>query len=119
VPELAFGPLVPVEAELERVRGVAAHLEEGRPPLRVEEVEVVVVHVHRLAPEREVDVAGPLLLRRGPGPGPLLGDADHHHPGRCGEALPILLDDVVLALALPELDPRDAARFNTTPATAV
>ena len=44
VPELPLRPLVPVQAALHGVRGVAAHLQEGGPPRGIEHVDVVMIH---------------------------------------------------------------------------
>jgi len=49
---LAFGPLVPVEPDLRRVREVGADLDEPRPPVRVQDVEVVDADSTFLAEER-------------------------------------------------------------------
>ena len=109
-PELALGPLVAVEAQLERVGRVAAHLEEGRPPVGVDHVDVVVVHIDRLPPEGEMHVAPLLGLGRRPARGAFLRHAHQHDPRGRGEAVPVLLDDVILALPLGELDPRNPSR---------
>jgi len=66
------------------------------------------IDVHGPPAEGEVDQLPLDLLGRRPGRGPFLGHADQHHPFRGGELLTVALDDVVLALTLGELDPRDA-----------
>ena len=41
----------------------------------------------------------------------LLRPADEHHPLLCGERGEVLMHDVVLPLALDEIDPRNALRL--------
>lgn len=74
---LALRPLVPVQAEPDRIGGVAAALPERRAPLAVVDIEVVVVGQGRLAAELEVGMG----VRAALAPAPpdacaLLGDAD-------------------------------------------
>ena len=45
--QLPLRPFVPIEAELDRIRRVAADLDERRPPLWVEDVDGGVVRAHR------------------------------------------------------------------------
>lgn len=108
VPELPLRPLVPVEAALHGVRGVAAHLQEGGPPRGIEHVDVVMIHADGLPAVGEVDVAPPPLFRGGPGLGLLLRHTDADHAVGAPEPRAVPLHHRVLPLALVELDPGDA-----------
>jgi len=105
---LALGPFMPVETQLERVGRVATDLDERRPPLPIDDVDVVVVHVDGFPLPGEMHPGPPPGLGRVPRPGPLLRYPDEHDAGGGGEAVPVLLDNVILAFPLPELDPRIA-----------
>ena len=78
---LAFGPLVPVDPDLRRPRSIGADLDERRPELLIENVEVVRADAP-LVPE-EIKRRDPRLLRSVPGaPDPLelLGDDHRDNP---------------------------------------
>jgi hypothetical protein len=62
---------------------------------------------------------GPALALAGaPGPGALLGHPDQHDAGGRGKPLSVFLDEVVLALAFPKLDPRDPPQLTPGPKRA-
>ena len=107
VPELPLGPLVAIQAELEGVGGVAADLDERRPPLGVDQVDVIVVHVDRFPAEGEMHLAPLLGLGGRPAGGPLLRDPHEDDARGRGEPIAIPLDDVILALPFGEVDPGD------------
>ncbi len=109
--QLLLGPLVAVQAHPHGVRQVRPDLHEGRSPLAILKVEVVVVDEHRLAREVEVNpTLGTGLLLRLERARPLLGHADEHDPLSTGEPRPLLRCDVIFPLSTLELDDRDLAR---------
>lgn len=106
---LPLRPVVPVDAQLRVVREVGAELDEERTEIFIYAVKVEVVDhpggVHD--PRVGHTISVPTLL----GPeqrGLLLRPADEHHPLLRGERGQLLVHDIVLALALHEVDPRDA-----------
>ena len=98
---------MPIETDLDRIGRIATDLDEGRPPLRVDEIDVVVIGIDRLAKEDEVDQPAATLFRRTPRRGALLRDANHRDAAAPGQLVAIRLDDRVLALLFPEFNPRD------------
>src|SRR5262249_3198987 len=105
--QLPLGPFVAIEADLDRVRGVATNLDERGSPLGVEQVDVVVIDVNRSTMERELAKPPLASLRGRPAGGPLLGDADQHDPTPLAESLTVALDHGILPLPFAELDPGD------------
>ena len=107
---LALGELVSVEVDPHRVWRVSVGLDERRTPLRIEDVEVVVVDEHGLAGELEMRVCViAAIAPAAPRPRLLLRDAEHHHPAA---VLPLSLlhvpaGDVLLHVALGEPHHRD------------
>jgi hypothetical protein len=104
---LAFGPLVPVEAQLGVVGEVGAELEEERTEVGIHGVDVELVdhpggaHDPRIRVAIGVTAAFGAEQRR-----LLLRPADEQHPLLGGESGQVGVHDVVLALALDEVDPR-------------
>lgn len=102
-PQLLFGPLVAVEAELHGVGQITADLEESRAPLEILEVEVEVVDVDVVALEGEVHPpGGTYVLLAAERAGALLGHAQKDHAFRTLEPITVLRCHVVLALATLE-----------------
>ena len=107
---LAFGPLVPVDPNLGRVREVGADLDERRPEVVIPEVEVVAGDAAvGLVKGEPRDAVGSLALGAGEHVRVLLRDPDRGHPGPAGLGLrdevgPHLLD---LAVGLGEPHHRD------------
>lgn len=97
-----------VQAEFDRERCIAADLDEGRPPVAVDDVDVVVVHAHRAAGVLEVQVPALTLRHSVPGPDAFLGDSDQDDAMCPSKDLPVAFDDIVLAFSLAKFDPRDA-----------
>ena len=97
--ELALGPLMPVEPDLDGVGGVATDLDKGGAPLRVQEINVVVIDVDRFAKEREVAEPPGLLLRGSPGRRPVLGHANEDAAGPAGPFRAVGFDDLSLCVA--------------------
>ena len=104
---LALGPFVPVQTQLQRVGRVATDLDEGRPPLAVDHIDVVVVDVHRGPLPREMHPRPPLGLAGRPRPRAFLRHAHEHDARHRCEAVPIFLNQIIFPFALPELDPRN------------
>ena len=107
---LLLGPLVAVQIDPERERRVGDGLDERRPPVRITDVEVVVVRKDRLASIDEMRMpvraaVPPPTPRRGS----LLADPDHHHPEAALtlSALEMLTSDLLLHIPLDEPDRRD------------
>ena len=78
---LLLGPLVAIQIHPHRERRVRGRLDERRPPIRIADIEVVVVREDLLAAVLEMRVA----VRAAVAPPPprrraLLRDPDHHHP---------------------------------------
>ena len=97
--EVLLHPLVPVEAELDRIRQVRADLEERRAPVAIVHVEVVVVDGDGLAREIEGNLrAGAGSLVRLERAHLLLRHADDDDALAPDEALSISRDYVVLPL---------------------
>jgi hypothetical protein len=99
-----------VEAYLDRVRGVPTQLDERRSPVSIDEIDVVVIDVHGVPVEGEVNPTSIDLLGAGPGLGLLLGYTHQHHTFVRRELLAIGLDQLVFVLTLGELDPGNVAR---------
>src|SRR3954447_3404128 len=78
---LALGPFMPIEIQPDPVRRVGDRLDERRSPLRVTDVEVVVVDMRRLTAVFEVRmrVRAP-VAPASPDRRLLLRDTDHHDP---------------------------------------
>lgn len=76
----AFGPLVAVDPDLGRIGEVRADLDEARPEIGIEHVEVVDAHAALLLVEAELHVA--VIRRPAPAEDPLelLAGDDRHHP---------------------------------------
>jgi hypothetical protein len=101
---------VTVEVEPDRKRRVGDRLHERRPPVRVDEIEVVVVGKGRLAPELEVGVAvGSARAPAAPDRGTLPGDADQIDAAAALAlgARAITARDLLLRLARGEAHDRD------------
>ncbi len=114
--ELPLGPLVAVETDLDRIGGVAAHLDEGRAPLVIDDVDVVVVHAHRLAAEGEVHPAPLLRLARRPARGALLRDPHQDDARGPGEPRSILFNKIILLpILFLEFNPRHAPGLRPGP----
>lgn len=110
---LAFGPLVAVDAQLGVVREVGGELDEERPEVLVDRVDVEVVH-HRAGAHdprvgRSRDRVAAFLGAEHRGA--LLGPAHEQHPLAASEAGQMLPGDVVFALPLGEVDQRHALVF--------
>jgi hypothetical protein len=110
--QLALRPLVAVQVDPRREGRVGVGLDEGRPPLGVEQVEVEVVdHRHLASPLllRAAPVLGALLLPRAPHRCLLLGDADEHDARLTGlgRDLHVGTDELLFGLAFLEVDDRD------------
>src|SRR6266568_721317 len=97
-------PFVSVQAELDRVRQVGADLEEGGPPLRVLDIEVVVLHENRLAREVEERHMIPAALAGPERPRPLLRHHDQDDAFATLETHAMSVGDVVLPLATLKMD---------------
>jgi hypothetical protein len=104
--ELALGVLVAVDAELGRVGKVGTEFQKERPEVLVDAVEVVVVHHGRRFDD-------PRIRRSGLLPAPALGPhdsrlflraADVEHSFAAAESSEVVLRDLVLALALSEMN---------------
>src|ERR671919_2527003 len=78
-------------------------------------VPVVVVHAHRFPSPGEMHPSAALRPAGRPTPRPLLRHTHQHDAGRRREALAILLDEVILPFALPELNPRDVPGITPGP----
>jgi hypothetical protein len=107
---LALRPLVAVEADPGGEGRVGARLYEGRAPLAVAHVEVVVVDVDRLAAELEVRVGvAPAPAPAAPRERLLLRDADQDDPeaARALGGLDVAPRHLLLGLALGEAHDRD------------
>jgi hypothetical protein len=107
---LPLRPLVPVEAEPERVGPIAAALPERRPPLALLDREVAVVGQRR--PTRELEMGRPgraAAAPAGPDPRPLLHDADHQatETALTSGRLQARTRDPLPRLAAPETNDRD------------
>jgi len=113
--ELSLRPFVSVEADLDRIWGIAADLDEGRSPLGVEEIDVVVVHVDGFPEVDKFHEAAALLFGRGPRGGAFLGDANQDDATARVTARPVALNDRVFTFALPEFDPRNAVLVGPGP----
>src|SRR6266540_7019884 len=95
---LTFGPIVPVDPHLQRVREIAANLDEAQPERWVEDIKVV--HRHSAIGFVEAELWSVLL-----GASPiahehlldLLGDDDGHHSG-CGGLVDVFADVIELAV---------------------
>ena len=104
--QLALGPFVSVGAAPQRIGGIGAHLDEGRSPLGVREVEVPVVGHRGLAAPGDVGMAGAMpgvgvVDVAPPHRGPLLGLAHEHETwptGRCCRVL-VRTDQVLFGLS--------------------
>ncbi len=111
---LALGPLMAVQVDPYRVWGVRVGLDERRPPVRIEDVLVVVVDEHGLAIELEMRVrVTPAIAPTAPRERLLLRDAEHHHP-RTPVPLSLLhvrARDVLLDHVLGEPHHRDLPRL--------
>src|SRR6266478_633091 len=104
VAHLLLGPFVAVEAELDGIGQVAAHLDERGTPVPVLQVEVVVVDEGGLTGEVEAHAAlGPAALLGAKRPHFLLRDADEDDPFGRVELRPVLGREAVLALTSLEL----------------
>lgn len=101
--QLPLRPLVAIEADLDRVRLVAADLNKGRPG--VEHVDVVVVGTDRFARVDKCHEASTGLLGCRPRRCAFLRDANQHHTARLSKPIPVALDDGVLAFTLSKFDP--------------
>ncbi|HEY3693442.1 MAG TPA: hypothetical protein VGL46_24655 [Pseudonocardiaceae bacterium] len=103
---LSFGPLVAVDAQLGVVGEVRAELEEERPEIGVHGVGVEVVdhpgglHDPRIGITVAVAATFGSKQRR-----LLLRSSDEQHPFLSGEPGEVGMHDIVLALALGEVDP--------------
>ena len=111
--ELPFQPLVPIQTEFRGIGEVRTELDEERPEVLVENVEVVVIG-HRGRPD---DPGVPLPLRIPPLFGPkdtgfLLRLSDEQHALLALERREVLLRDVVLPLALLERHQIDPFRVD-------
>src|SRR6185295_17575712 len=80
---LAFGPLVPIDPDLHRVREIGTDFHKRRPEVIVPEIEVVTGDPPLGLGEREPHSRGlPGALSRQKHWGELLGDPDRGHPAR-------------------------------------
>jgi hypothetical protein len=107
---LAFGPLVPVEPNLDRVGEVRADLDERGTEVNVPQVEVETRHPPVRLGEREPrDTAGAVALRGREHVLVFLCHTDRHHAGTAGSGLcgQVSTHDVDLAVTLVEADHRD------------
>ena len=102
--ELALDVLVAVDAQPRGVREVRGELEEQRPEVVVDQVEVVVVDHRRGVHQLHVGAAARLVLpaHRAEHPALLLRLADEQHALAAGEAPQTLAHALVLALAALE-----------------
>ena len=104
---LAFGPLVAVEAQLGVVREIGAELEEERPEIVVEAIEVELVDQPGGLHDPRVGVTVGVAAFLGAEQARLLlRPTDEQHPLGAGEPGQVLVHDVVLALPLGEIHPR-------------
>jgi hypothetical protein len=106
-PQLLLHPLVAVEAQLDRIGQIRPKLDERRAPLRILDVEVVMIDGHPLP--REVEGDATLRARslvRLERPHLFLRHADHHHALGDRSTRPIVRHDVVFALTALEGDER-------------
>jgi hypothetical protein len=112
--ELPLHILVPVEAELRSVREVGAELQEERPEVPVDAVEVEVVHHGRRPHEPRIGLAGGGIaaLLRPHDPRLLLRPPDEQNALRGGAARQVRRHYVVLPLTLLERDERHALRLH-------
>src|SRR5437879_4288629 len=108
---LLLGPLVRVEAQPNRVRQIAADLDEGWTPLAILQIEVVLIDVHRLAREGETHSRLPCLLVAFEAGGLLLSDADEDDTVFIREAGVLLGGDGVFLLAAAEVDDRNIVQL--------
>ena len=110
--QLALGPLVTVGAAPQWIGRVGAHLEEGRSPLGVKEVEVPVIGHRGLAAPGDVGMVGPMARMTvvdvaPPRRGSFLGLAHQHQPAADRLASGLVLvrtGDVFFGLAHLEAD---------------
>ena len=100
--QLLLHPLVTVQTDLHGIREIGADLQEGRSPLLVLDVEVVVIHGHRLARKIKRDRRAKSRMRLG-GSHLLLRHAEHNDALTGGEPRAVRGDDVVFALAAFEM----------------
>ncbi len=115
--QLPLGPLVAVEPDPDRPRGVGVGLPERSAPVRVPQVKVEVVHERHLPSPLHMRMAGLLLTLRDPGPPDgclLLGDADEDHlpvPTLPGGLIDERPGHRFLVLPLLKMDHGDAVAF--------